>query len=169
MIISCDPPRHALLIHFGKRKRPGPIDIVKTDYHKALIEIALDRNSDRPTLISIHFVRHGFRLPFVSIRDPFSSRSINFNSALVDDRYFFHFSYHSNNCSKFEPVPGLTILLSGAPSLEPSGRQVTDRPVLYGIEVKTGILNLPVMDTEFVFEFGADNLKDGTATLFFES
>ena len=42
------------------------------------------------------------------------------------------------------------------------------RPVLEGFFVDTTILQLEMDISEFVFEFGADNLKDVPVTLFVE-
>ena len=49
-----------------------------------------------------------------------------------------------------------------------SSRGVENRPVLYGFVVDLEVLNVDIDMSEFVFEFGTDNLKDVSVTLFFE-
>ncbi len=61
MLISCDLPRHALLIHFGKQNRERLPSVI-TPFKG--IEIAIDENCFPKKLVAIHFVRHCFNLPF---------------------------------------------------------------------------------------------------------
>jgi len=167
MILSCDPPRHAFLIHFGKRQQPDSIQTLQSDYHGAHVEIALNPESVPPSLVAIHFVRHGFRLPFVGSRDEFSIGYFHLHSRRRENRYFFHFEYEPRSCQEWQVHPGLTVLLreparSGSFLSPPPN----DRPVLHGLVVDTEALGLDMDMSEFVFEFGPDNLKDVPVSLF---
>jgi hypothetical protein len=169
MILSCDPPRHAFLIHFGKRRQPDPIDTLRAEHHGARVEIVVNTRSAPPTLVAIHFVRHGFRLPFVGSRSPFSTNHFNIQSGRRQNRYFFHLSYEPRDCQEWQAAPGLTVLISEPRRSESdSPRSVEDRPVLRGLLVDSEILQVDVDMSEFVFEYGADHLKDVPATLFIE-
>jgi len=169
MILSCDPPRHAFLIHFGKRQQPHSIRTLESDYHGARVEIALNPQSVPPSLVAIHFVRHGFRLPFVGRSDEFSTDYFHLQSAHRHNRYFFHFSYEPQGCQEWQTHPGLTVLVSESPrSGSDSPHGVKDRPVLHGLVVDTEVLGLEIDMSEFVFAFGTDNLKDVPVTLFID-
>jgi hypothetical protein len=169
MILSCDPPRHAFLIHFGKRQQPHSIRMFEFEYHGARVEIALNTQSVPPSLVAIHFVRHGFCLPLVGRRDEFSTDYFHLQSAHRQNRYFFHFSYEPRDCQEWRVYPGLTVLVSESPrSGSDSPDSVKDRPVLQGLVVDTEVLGVDIDMSEFVFEFGADNLKDVPVSLFIE-
>lgn len=62
MIVSCDPYRHALLVHFGRRQRPTRPRVHWVPYGT---EIAVDDSRNPPELVAIHFVRHRYQLPFL--------------------------------------------------------------------------------------------------------
>ncbi len=169
MILSCDPPRHAFLVHFGRRQQSDSIETSESEYHGAVVEVALNRHSAPPSLVAIHFVRHGFRLPFIGSRDEFSTNYFHLQCGLRHNRYFFHLSFEPSNCEEWQPIPGLTVLVSGPPRPgSHSPRGIEDRSVLHGLVVDLGVLNVDVDMSEFVFEFGADNLKDVPVTLFVE-
>jgi hypothetical protein len=168
MILSCDPPRHALLIHFGKRQQPHPLQTLKAEYRGASVEIALNRYSAQPTLVAIHFVRHGFHLPFIGSTDLFSTKDFHIRSGHRQGRFHFNFSHEPQNCEEWQPCPGLTVLMSGSHFITELSRTFAKRPVLEGFYVDTKVLQLDVDTSEFVFAFGADNLKDVPVTLFVE-
>ena len=86
MILSCDPPRHALLIHFGKREQPNSIQTLEAVHQGARVEIALDLNAVPPSLVAVHFVRHGFRLPFVGSSDEYSTSHFHIQSGRRQNR-----------------------------------------------------------------------------------
>lgn len=167
MILSCDPPRHAFLIHFGKRQQPDSIQILLAEHQGARVEIAVNHHSSPPSLVAIHFVRHGFRLPFVGSRDQFSTDYFHIQSGQCHSRYFFHLSHEPPDCQEWKAAPGLAVLIS-EPLRSGSGspRSFEDRPVLHGLLVDPEVLQVNVDMTECVFEFGADNLKDVPVTLF---
>lgn len=166
MILSCDPPRHAFLIHFGKLRQPDTLQTFGATHEGAGVEVALNPDTAPPTLVAVHFVRHKFRLPFIGSPDMFSTNYFHLHSGRRQNRHFFHFSYEPEDCREWQACPGLTILLSGPAG----GRYVSDnpedRPVLRGLVVDLETLQVDVDMSEFVFEFGADNLKDVPVTLF---
>ena len=169
MILSCDPPRHAFLIHFGKRQQPETLQTVQSEFQGARIQIALNPGSTPPSLVAIHFVRHGFRLPFVGRRDEFSTDCFNLHFGRRQEQHYFHLSYQPRDCQESEVYPGLTLLVShpvqsGSASL----RAIETRPILHGFLVDTERFALDLDLSEFVFEFGADTLKDVPVTLFVE-
>lgn len=169
MILSCDPPRHAFLIHFGKRRQPDSIQTLESEHHGARVQIALNPHTVPPSLVAIHFVRHGFRLPFVGRSDHFSTNHFHIQSGRRQNQYFFHFSYEPRDCQEWQAAPGLTVLISEPPrSGFDSTRSVEGRPVLRGMLVDLEVLQVDVDMSEFVFEFGADHLKDVPVTLFIE-
>ncbi len=169
MILSCDPPRHAFLIHFGKRRQPNSVHTSRAERHGAMVDIAVNPDSAPPSLVAIHFVRHKFRLPFLDSKTPSSPDHFHFQSGRRQNQYFFHFSYEPRDCQEWHAAPGLTILISEPRRPEAgSPRSVEDRPVLRGLVVDTDVLRVDVDASEFVFECGADHLKDVSATLFVE-
>jgi hypothetical protein len=168
MILSCDPPRHAFLIHFGKRRQPGPIRVLDAEYGGARVQVALNESSAPPTLVAVHFVRHGFRLPFVRPEEPFSTRFFHIWSGFTQNRYFFHFEYEPRGYQEWQAAPGLTVLVSPVSPNAQGWRKVEDRPLLSGLRVDRDVLQVDVDMSEFVFGFGSDNLKDVDATLFVE-
>jgi len=104
MILSCDPPRHAFLIHFAKRQQPHPIQTFRFDYRGAQAEIAVDPRPVPPSLVAIHFVRHGFRLPFILPGAEFSVKSFHLEFGRRDNQCFFHFSYEPETASSGDPI-----------------------------------------------------------------
>jgi hypothetical protein len=169
MILSCDPPRHAFLIHFGKRQQPQSIQTFESEYHGARVQIALNPESVPPRLVAIHFVRHGFRLPFVGPIDKFSTHLFHLQSGRHHNQYFFHFVCEPRDCQEWQIYPGLTVLVSEPPGFgADSTHTVKDRPILHGLLVDTNALEVDIDMREFVFEFGSDNLKDVSVSLFTE-
>lgn len=168
MILSCDPPRHAFLVHFGARRPSNPIEVAESKYRGARVEVALSRRSNPPSLVAIHFVRHGFRLPFIDSRDGFSTDKFNLRFGRRHERnFFFHFSFEPGGCEEWRPIPGLMVLLSDPPQAASSTpRGLEGRAILRGFEVDLALLDVNVDVGEFTFEFGADNLKDVPVTLF---
>lgn len=166
MILSCDPPRHAFLIHFGKRIQPDSIQTLQSEHHGAKVQFALNPDSVPPTLVAIHFVRHGFRLPFVRPND-YSTNHSHIHSGRRQNQYFFYFSFEPRDCQEWQVAPGLTILIS-EPHRSDSPRSVENRPVLHGLRVDLEVLQVAVDMSEFVYEYGADYLKDVSVTLFIE-
>ncbi len=168
MILSCDPPRHAFLIHFGKREQPRSLQTASCSLDGALMQIALNPSTDPPALVAIHFVRHGFRLPFVQ-RDGFSVSGFHLSSGRHGHRHYFHFSYVPEDYQEWESYPGLTVLVSEPPrfcSDFERGADAQKRPVLHGFLVDTELLTVDIDMAEFVVTFGADNLKDVPVDLF---
>jgi hypothetical protein len=169
MILSCDPPRHAFLVHFGKRQQPGPLHTLQSEHHGARVQIALNRQSVPHSLVAVHFVRHGFRLPFVGSRDHFSTNHFHIRSGRRQNQYFFFFSSEPRDRQEWHAAVGLTVLMSEPPPTgSDSKRSVEHRPLLHGMLVDLEVLQVDVDMSEFVFEFGADNLKDVPVTLFVE-
>lgn len=165
MIFSCDPPRHAILIHFGKRSQPDAVRLVRAELDGARVEIAVNPLSAPPSLVAIHFVRHGFQLPFVRARGQLSP-SLNIRAGRRQSRYFFHFSYETGDCQEWRVAPGLTVLTQPGRPGSHSQRSVEDRPVLRGFLVDSDVLHVDVDMSELVIEWGADYLKDVSAMLF---
>lgn len=54
-------------------QQPDSLQVLTVDYHGARVEIALLRDAVLPLLVAVHFVRHGFCLPFVGSPDQFST------------------------------------------------------------------------------------------------
>jgi hypothetical protein len=75
----------------------------------------------------------------------------------------FSFSYELRDAREWSVIPGLAVLVA-----EPSQTVAEERrrPVLRGLAVDPKILKVDIDTSEFVFEFGADNLKDVPVTLF---
>jgi hypothetical protein len=163
MILSCDPPRHALLIHFGKRQQPRGLQILETSHDGPLVQIALNPSSVPPTLVAVHFVRHNFLLPFVGRPNDFSTDHLHLHWGRGPSRYFFHFEYEPKDYREWNVAPGFTILISEASESLSDWKK---RPLLHGLEVDPEFLRVDVDLDEFAFEFGADNLKDVPVTLF---
>ncbi len=172
MILSCDPPRHAFLIHFGKRQQPCSVKTLVSSYHGALVEIALNTQSQPISLVAVHFVRHGFLLPFINSRDELSINSFDFQSGYRQNLYFFDFVYEPHGSEEFEEweaFPGLTVLVSRLSHFGPdSPIMIKDRPVLHGLQVDMEALKVDIDMSEFIVECGADNLKDVPVTLFID-
>lgn len=169
MILSCDPPRHAFLVHFGTRRQPGSLQVITAKYQDARVEIALRRDAALPTLVAVHFVRGGFRLPFIGPRDSFGTSSFHIESGRRDDQFFFHLSWQAKACSWWRAVDGLDVLFSEpAPSGSDSASGAGTRPVLHGLLVNLREMEVDVDASEFKFEFGTDLLKDVPVTLFVE-
>ena len=170
MILSCDPPRHALLVHFGTRRPSGSIHTQEFEYRGATVEIAVNPETVPPTLVAIHFVRHGFRLPFVHVTDEDELESIesfHLQSGRLEKRYFFNFAHKPQNCLEWQAGPGLTVILSEPPrTASELPHDIENRPCLYGLLVDLEMLQVEVDMNEFVFEFGSDSLKDVPVTLF---
>jgi hypothetical protein len=82
---------------------------------------------------------------------------------------FSIFLIEPRDCQEWQAAPGLTVLISEPPrSGSDSTRSVEGRPVLRGLLVDLDVLQVDVDMSEFVFEFGADHLKDVPVTLFIE-
>lgn len=165
MIIYCDPPRHALLIHFGKR--------VFTDWPTTYelnhdnIDIALDERQYPPILVAIHFKRHRFYLPFLSeeIKDSFVISNCDLTYKQTGSEMVFNFEYSPGRFRPYETVEvfrGLEILCSQPRTVE------KQRMVVNGFRVDTRQMKIELDSSEFEFNIGADNLKDVTALLFCE-
>jgi hypothetical protein len=164
MILSCDPPRHAFLIHFGKQEYPvDGIKTVECAHDGARVEIALNQESLPPTLGAIHFVRHGFWLPFIDQTREFSTDYFRFHWRRENSRYVFHFSPDPGEIREWNVFPGLAVLVSETSRPVVDGRR---RSVLRGFAVDPKILKVEIDVSEFFFEFGAHNLKDVPVTLF---
>jgi hypothetical protein len=166
MILSCDPPRQAFLIHFGKRQQPDSIRALEFNHQGARMQIALNPQSVPPTLVAIHFVRHNFRLPFVGRPNEFSTQYFSLRSAHRQNQYFFYLSYEPRDCQEWQIYPGLTVLVSESLGSGSDSYSVNNRPVLHGLVVDTEILGVDIDNSEFVYEFGADTLKDVSVSLF---
>jgi hypothetical protein len=108
MTICCDLPRHALLIHFGKKiRRQWPLTVSS---HRG-VEIALDESQQPPHLLAIHFIRHRFYLPFVSGNN-LSVSHFNFRYRKAAGEICIDFGYHPPYDEVLEISKGLSILLS---------------------------------------------------------
>lgn len=167
MILSCDPPRNAFLIHFGARQQPGRIETPISRVREARVELAVRADSDPPVLVAIHFPRGCFRLPFLGASDGSATAGFDIRSGYRQGRYYFHFGLVPRDCERWPIHPGLTVLASAPPEYAPGSRRIaTDRPLLRGLEVDTDVLRVETDESEFVFEFGADNLKDVFVSLF---
>ena len=169
VILSCDPPRHAFLIHFGTRRQGDGIRTYQSEHDGARVQVAVNQGTTPPILVAVHFVRHCFRLPFVGWRDEFSTSDFHLQSGRREGHYFFHFTYDPKDCYAWEAGPGLFVLL-GDPSRYPAGSagSAKSRPVLCGLRVNLEALQVEVDMSEFRFELGADTLKDVPVTLFLE-
>ena len=169
MILSCDPPRHAFLIHFGKLRQPGDVRVLEAEYCGGRVQMAMNPSSVPATLVAVHFVRHGFRLPFVRPEEPFSTKFFHIRSGFTQNRYFFYLEYEPRDYQEWQAAPGLTVLVSPAPPGASGWPKVEDRPILSGLRVDCGLLQVDVDMSEFVFEFCPDSLKDVDVTLFLTS
>ncbi len=169
MIISCDPPRHALLLHFGARKQPRPITTWSAAYHGAKVELAVSERTMPPTLIAVHFVRHGFRLPFLDGKGNIAS-DVFLRSRKEGRIFFLDLEFEPRGCEEWEICPGGTALLKLPPGYDPQGsfRAVEQRPELQGLRVDLDRLDVQVDGSEFELEVGPDLLKDVPASLFVE-
>lgn len=167
MILSCDPPRHAFLIHFGTRQQPASIRTFESEFHAAKVEIALNPDSLPPALVAVHFVRHGFRLPFLGSQDQFSTDYFHIQSGRHQNQYFFLFADEPAHSVQWQAASGLTVLVSEPPrSGSGTVRNVEQRPVLHGMRVDLEVLQVDIDMSELVFELGADNLNDVPVTQF---
>jgi len=152
MVISCDPPRHALLIHFSKRdSTPKPTVLNLMDK----IEIALERQS-KPKLNAIHFIRHQFTLPFVD------SSGFNINEAILNvtmkgNKFIMKFNYDISNFEEVEIFNGLIIMLK---------LNKETKPILGGFSIDKNKLDLEIDTSEIEIMIGTDNLKDVGVLLF---
>jgi hypothetical protein len=166
MILSCDPPRHAFLIHFGKRQQPPTVEIVRSGCRRAEIELAINPTTP-PSLVAIHFVRHGFWLPFVSVPEG-SVNPFHLRYGWREKKFLFHFSFNPKDCEQWEICPGLTVLTSGPVRYEfGSSDSVEERAILRGLLVDTQALASNIDTSEFLFELDTDNLKNVPVDLFF--
>jgi hypothetical protein len=106
-------------------------------------------------------------LPFVS-KDEFSMNSSHLAYGRRQHQHYFHFSFEPQNCQEWKVHPGLTVLFSQSPKpcFDTPSDIIQKRPVLHGFIVDTELLTVDMDMTEFVLEFGADNLKDVPVTLF---
>jgi hypothetical protein len=167
MILSCDPPRHAFLIHFGKRCQPRPLQALDVKHHRAIIEMALDLHSTPPSLVAVHFVRHGFKLPFISPENNCKTDFFDIKFCYQGSRFYFYFSHAHDSTQALSPHPGIGLLISEAVHFRADATSaLDDRSILIGFFVDTEVVKLEIDMSEFVFEFGADNLKDVPVTLF---
>lgn len=156
MIISCDPPRHAMLIHFGKKNRKlWPLCL--SPYEG--IEIALDESQNPSKLIAIHFVRHSFYLPFIN-GDGFSVDYFNLSFRRGAKEVRFDFEFMPSDYEIVDVYKGLKVLLSQP---QATGK---DRPNLRGFKIETQVLQVEFDAEEVEFQLGIDNLKDVEVTLF---
>ena len=166
MILSCDPPRHAFLIHFGERKQPEDLQVLATEHLGARVEIVLNPHTIPPTLVAVHFVRHGFRLPFI---DPSGKRppgGIQYRSGFRQGRYFFEFESEPKDYREWQAFPGLTVLVSGPSTPGAAATSLQTRPVLHGLTVDLKSLHVEIDMSEYDFECRPDFLKDVSAMLF---
>jgi hypothetical protein len=166
MILSCDPPRHAFLIHFGKWEQPWSIRTFEKTYYRAKIEFVENFDTIPGTLVAIHFVRHGFWLPFIETKH-FSVHDFWLEAGRRESEYFFLFGSIPRDCNRQEIHPGLSILVTDHVQFD-FGPQygVEERPLLHGLVVDTEQLAVDIDMSELRFECGADHLKDVPATLF---
>lgn len=166
MIVSCDLPRHALLIHFGSRFRRHWPRVTEFDEG---IEIAFDETETQPRLVAIHFRRHKFKLPY-TYSDPYSLNNLYFEYWRENQYACFHLEFRPQHCEQIELVEGLSILLSHPHrAIRPSLVPVDERPTLYGLRLNTRAFEVEYHANELIFELGSDNLKDVGVTLFCES
>jgi hypothetical protein len=156
MKLYCDPPRHAFQIQFSAPPATDSYERLSFRCERALVEIDLIRSTSQPILAAIHFVRHGFWLPFIDPAKKFSTEIFHLSQRLNGNEYSFFLDPWHTGCKKWEPLPGLKILTSQPPYAEVQG---STRPVLYGIEVDTRMLRVNINNDDFEFVFGADSLK----------
>lgn len=163
MVLSCDLPRNAFLIHFGPRRQMNALHEITCRAEGSPVQIALDRAWDPPTLVAIHFVRHGFLLPFANPSDKFSTSDFHLSQKVGRERYNFNFQFDETAPRRCEIFPGLTILTSDPPEWLIRDRK---KPLLCGFEVDKNLLRLEIDSDDFTFEFGVDLLKDVSPQLF---
>lgn len=166
MILCCDPPRHALLIHFGKQERERPLETHRAHVGPVEVEYLIDPAAIPPLLVAVHFPRHKYRLPFVGL-DGLANGDFNLDFGKRGPVHHFYFSHNPRDLTAYEARPGLAVLVKpGTAVSAPAVSHIMKRPVLHGLLVGETSL-VPDLDTsEMRFEFGADHLKDVGVSLF---
>ena len=128
MILICDPPRDAFLIHFQKRETLDTGNRIERDFHGSKIELCVDLRTKPHSLSTIHFLRGGFCLPFVK------------GEGLGIEH--FHFCWNPEKSSEWKAYPGLTILFSHQMESGPSISGERLRPILQALVVDTKVLRV---------------------------
>jgi hypothetical protein len=116
--------------------------------------------------VAVHFVRHGWRLPFVDQRGKLSTGSFFIRSGFRSGDYFFYLESEPRDCGEWRPFPGMTILVTEPARAAKGLTGIDARPALRGFRIDTDLLQVLIDPGELVFEFGPDYLKDVAAALF---
>ena len=152
MIVICDPPRHAIYVHFDNRSTlwKGP----EIRIHGGTIGLFVDDAAAPSLLRGVLFYRHKFYLPFLyPSKLAVSDFSIHCNQE--DHLFQCTFRYFIEDCETLPVHRGVEVLLQSAKQL---GR---DRPTLLAFRVDTRLLSLALDpgSVNFEFDFGVDHLK----------
>lgn len=160
MIVGCDPPNHAFIVHFGRRQRKAALKLEawEAEYRPARasrVELAYDVETH--TLVAILFCHRSFFVPSFTSREDLLSRwrfmhsaaEIRIDLAVVPAAH--------------DPVwirPGVQLFLSLP---QRTGRP---RPFLHGLRIHT--LAQPVeLDLEMLdVRVAPNSLVDAKADLF---
>jgi len=157
MKLICDPPRHAFLIHFVKDQHSYLFQRIESEQY---FDVIVNPETNPMTLVSIEFRSGGIILPFINSNDTFSIGELLLHSGYQQNIYYFNFDSYNEpqNCFKWKVASGLTVLVSKPPPPIHSEYKSENRPVLHSLHVDTQILKVEIDLSEFVINFGWDNL-----------
>jgi hypothetical protein len=166
VIVSCDPPRHAVLIHFGPQLQTRPLSLQRARVGSVDVEYVIDEADTPPVLVAVHFPRHHYRLPFVHGKGT-EVGDFNLEFGRREHLRYFFFSRRPMDWTAVEARPGLAVLIDPPPAVPGGGGIAPEhRPTLRGFVIDETLLSVAIDTTEVRVDFGVDNLKDIDATLF---
>lgn len=179
MVLSCDPPRHAMLIHLGPRQQPPGLEVRQFTWERPAIqnleqprlEVALQPRDGVPCLVALHLVRHCWRLPFVRPDDAaglswLDAWGLSVWAEYDAGRYAMRWSRGDHADLAWSPLPGLSLPCRWPTQAEQQRLGNWRRVVPLGFEVDLGHLQLELHPLEFKIEIECDSLKDVSAALF---
>lgn len=179
MVLACDPPRHAMLLHLGPRQQPPGLEIRQLTWERPdlqfldppRLEVALQQRDGAPCLVALHLVRHCWRLPFVTPDDAASlsgldAWGLNVWAEHDPGRYAMRWSSGDDADLAWSPLPGLTLPCRLPTEAEWQRAGTWRRVVPLGFEVDLHLLRLELHPFEFRIDIGVDTLKDVSAALF---
>jgi hypothetical protein len=150
MVIICDPPRHAIYIHFGSRATlwMGP----QLRFRDETVGLFVDDAATPSLLRGVLFYRHRFYLPFLFASE-FAVTDFSIRCTRKDHIFQCGFTQFTEDHNLWQVHRGVEVLVQSA---EKAGKE---RPTLIGFKVDTSVLTLDMDPDSMCVEFGADNLK----------
>ncbi len=150
MVFVCDPPRHAIYVHFGRRDTLWVGPEIRIDGET--VGLFVDTLAGPSCLRGILFYRHRFHLPF-RYTDQFSLHGFLVRCSTKDHTFECDLEYQPEDYEVWNAHKGVEVLI------QRPAQTGTDRPTLLGFRIDMRVLRIDIDAESIEVDFGTDNLK----------